>query len=76
MNDSRRKKLAEALAKMQDAKVIIEEVRDEEQESFDNLSEGLQQGDKGQKMEEIVSQLDEAIEACDNADSLVNEAVA
>lgn len=37
--------------------------RDEEQEAFDNMPEGLQQADRGAKMEEAVSAMDEIFNA-------------
>lgn len=65
MNDKTRKLLKSA----------IETIRDEEQEKFDNLPEGLQQSENGQKFEEIVSSLDEAIsnlqDAINNIDSVI-----
>jgi uncharacterized coiled-coil DUF342 family protein len=39
----------------------FEELRDEEQEKFDNLSEGLQQSEKGTNLEDAVSELDSII---------------
>jgi hypothetical protein len=40
---------------------------DQAQESFDNMPEGLQQGENGQEMERCIAQLDSAIEALDEA---------
>lgn len=40
----------------------LEEVRDEEQNKFDNMPEGLQQGDTGMMLEQRVSDLDEWID--------------
>lgn len=36
----------------------LEQIRDEEQEKFDNLPEGFQMGDVGQRLEEHVGDLD------------------
>lgn len=47
MNKQRRTKINEALVLIDRAREILEEVRDEEQESFDNLPEGLQEGERG-----------------------------
>jgi hypothetical protein len=69
MNNDRRKYLATVaplltqitqLAK--EAKTIIETVKDEEQEAFDNMSEGRQQGDKGQEMEAAIAEMDGALD--------------
>ena len=40
----------------------VEEIRDEEQEPFDNLPEGLQSSERGNAMEEAISNLDSAID--------------
>jgi hypothetical protein len=56
MNESRRKRLRVAHE-------LITEVREEEQEAFDNSPEGLQGSARGQAMEEAISNLDEAIES-------------
>jgi len=53
-----------------DIKTAIEELRDEEQEKFDNLSEGLQQSEKGQTLEATVAALDTAIEKCEEVDEI------
>lgn len=47
MNKQRRIRVKDALELIDRARGILEEVRDEEQESFDNLPEGLQEGEKG-----------------------------
>jgi len=46
---------AALVAHIEDAKSQVEEAKDGEQEAFDNLSEGLQQGERGSRMEEVVS---------------------
>ena len=48
-----------------DIKTAIEEIRDEEQEKFENLTEGLQQSERGQNIEYAVQALENAMEACD-----------
>ena len=53
-----------------DVRTMVEEIRDEEQEKFDNLSEGLQASEKGQTLEATVSALDEALTAIDPIDEI------
>jgi F0F1-type ATP synthase membrane subunit b/b' len=53
-----------------DAKTMIEELRDEEQEKFDNLSEGLQASERGQNIEAAVGALDEAMTTCEAIDEV------
>lgn len=45
----------------------IESVRDDYQSSLDNMPEGLQQGDTGQQIEERVSNLDDFVQALNDA---------
>lgn len=49
------------LSEMEDIIADIEFLRDEEQESFDNLPESLQGSARGQAMEEVVDHLDVAM---------------
>ena len=48
MNAARRKRLAEAVDMIASAKEIIEEVKEEEQEAFDNMPESLQGSERGE----------------------------
>ena len=57
---------AKALAEK--AKYIIDDVRDEEQDAFDNLPEGFQIGDRGRQMEENIMNMDSAMDEIDDLD--------
>jgi hypothetical protein len=50
MNAELRKDLVKALSLIEEAKSIIEGVKDAEQEAFDNMPEGLQNGERGEKI--------------------------
>ena len=52
---------------MSEAKEMLEGVKDDEQEYFDNMPESLQGGDKGQAAEAAVSALDDAVNELDGA---------
>jgi hypothetical protein len=52
---------------MQELHDTLESLKDEEQEAFDNLPEGLQQADRGQSMEAIASALDDAVDTLSSA---------
>lgn len=67
MNKPRRKELEKALALIAQAREIIEQCRDEEQEAFDNLPESIQDGMQGEKMSDMIDILDSA---CDDLDSI------
>ncbi|MEM8515121.1 uncharacterized Zn finger protein (UPF0148 family) [Massilia sp. MP_M2] len=68
---------AAVVAKAEEIKAELENVRDEEQESFDNMPEGLQQSDRGQTSEQAIANLDTAINALDEiaADIDLDEAM-
>lgn len=61
MNKQRRNRIAEALELISQARDILEEVKDEEQESYENLPESLQYGERGEQMQENVDSLEEFI---------------
>lgn len=62
MNQDRRKQIDEAAGMLQDALALIEQIRDEEQEAFDNMPESLQQSDRGIASEEAANDLSEAVD--------------
>ncbi|AUX82640.1 hypothetical protein PBI_POCKET_53 [Microbacterium phage Pocket] len=75
MNNQRRKEIQEVISKLADLDALrneikeeIERIRDEEQEYYDNMPEGLQQSDRGYKAEEAASQLDDAAQQLDDLD--------
>lgn len=59
MNKLRRRQIAAAMDLLSEAMSILEHVRDEEQESFDNMPESLQGSERGEAMEEIIYNLEE-----------------
>ena len=67
MNNARRKRLEEASGKLDDAKAIIEEVKEEEQEVYDNLPEPFQQGEQGDQAQAAVEAMDEAYNSIEEA---------
>lgn len=65
MNNARRKSLTAALGLLDEAQAladqafeIVSTIRDEEQEAFDNMPEGLQQAERGEVMSEAISNLE------------------
>lgn len=67
MNNERRKKIAKIIEKLRDVSSELENVRDDEQDSYDNLTEGLQATDRGQYMETCCELLSEALDVIDDA---------
>lgn len=69
MNAARRKALEGILDQLEAAKSATETVASEEREAFDSMPEGLQQGERGQQVEENA----DALEAIDgDFDSLMD----
>ena len=58
-------RLSEYRALFDSVQEDIQTLRDEEQEKYDNLSDGLQQTEGGQDMEAAIQNLDAAIDACE-----------
>ena len=74
MNNIRRKAIQEIMDKLEDLKCDIESLRDEEQEAFDNLPEGIQASERGEAMESAAYNLDEAYESIESVIESLEEA--
>lgn len=75
MNKQRRKMLAEAVDKLNEAMSIVEDARNDEQDAFDNMPESLQYSERGEQMEENISYLEDATDQIDNAISTLQEII-
>lgn len=73
MNNERRKKIRIAKTLIDQARDIIYDVMSDEENAFDNLSEGLQQTMRGERMEENVREMEEAIDKIDEAVDCLDE---
>ena len=67
MNNDRRKQIATVREKVSELAATITELRDEEQEAYDNLPDGIRDGEQGGLMDQAISSLDEAIDALNQA---------
>lgn len=61
MNKEIRKILADYMGQLEQIQQDIVSLQDEEQEKFDNMPEGFQQGENGQKMKNAIQELDDAV---------------
>jgi len=61
MNAKQRKVLDEVFSSLEEIIPKIESIVAEEQEKFDNLSNNLQQSEKGEKFQENANNLDEVV---------------
>lgn len=75
MNAERRKAINAIKETLEGAKSELETLAQEERDAFDNMPEGMQQGDKGQKMEAAAEALDEAVSNVDDVLAQLETAV-
>lgn len=75
MNNTRRKDISDIITKLADLEALkseiqeaLENVRDEEQEYYDNMPEGLQGSDRGYAAESAISNLEDAISMLEDLD--------
>lgn len=52
---------------------LVAEIRDEEQDRYDNLPESVQDGERGERMSEIIDALDNVTTALEEANDYINE---
>lgn len=74
MNDGLRKKLKEANVKLEEAKGIIEEVKNEEEEKLETMPDSFKEGEKGEKIQEGVDNLDQALNGLEDVIAYVDSA--
>ena len=60
MNNARRKEIEKITADLEAIKERIEALQEEEQDAFDNLPESIQYGERGDKMQSAIDNLEYA----------------
>lgn len=73
MNKPRRKELQKALDMINDARDIIEAMKYEEQDAYDNLPEGIQDSERGEQMDENISDLEEVMDGLEEQASMLED---
>lgn len=73
-------KFEELKSEVEDVVTEIEYLRDEEEEAYDNLPEGIQNGERGERMQEVIDSLDSATGQLEDVDvddilSYINDAI-
>lgn len=63
MNAVRRKSISKIWDKLEELKIDLEALADEEREAFENLPEGIQYSERGEAMEEAADNLQEQADA-------------
>ena len=62
MNKQRRQQLYDATAALDEAVAVIQDIHSEEDDAFNNLSEGLQCAKTGESMQEAMDKLDDFVD--------------
>lgn len=75
MNARRRKELKKAMELIEQAWAIVEAVKEEETEAYENLPEGLQNSQQGQNMEEIAYGLEDVVGTLEEQSEYLNEII-
>lgn len=75
MNKVRRKELQKALDLLAEAKIIIDQCREEEQGAFDNMPEGFQASERGEQMEEYIGIMEEAYDHIEDAETNLEDII-
>jgi hypothetical protein len=73
MNKDDRKELESALDMLREAHQIIETLAEQEREKYDNMPEGLQNGERGQAISEAADALEESSGHLDDAINRLEE---
>jgi uncharacterized coiled-coil DUF342 family protein len=76
MNKDRRARIQALLNKLEDIKEDIDFIKDEEQEYYDNMPENFQMGEKGDKAQEAIDNLDYAYSSIEEVVEYLEEALA
>lgn len=76
MNAERRKALTLLQGEMMDIVERLNQLKDEEQDYKDNMPENMQSGEKGDKADTAISELETAIENIESASANIDEAIA
>lgn len=70
MNKERRKRIIDAIAKIES---LVQSILDDEQEAYDNMPESLQYSNNGIASEEAQENLEAAVDALEEAISYLEE---
>jgi hypothetical protein len=73
MNRRKRKRLGKAFDLIAEAEEILEEVKSEEEDSYENLPDNFRDGDKGEEMQNYIEMLDESIGYLQDANSVIEQ---
>ena len=74
MNKARRTRIATLVERMDEIRAELEEIQGDEQEAFDNLPESIAYGERGDRMQEAIDELGEALSYLEEVQEAANRA--
>lgn len=75
MNKNDRKQIAEWIDKLEEIKSGVEGMQSSEEDKFDNLPEGIQESEHGERMTEAIENLGYAVDSIEEAICSLNDAM-
>ena len=75
MNEEKRHRLRDAISMIEKGASVVESVKDDEQDSFDNMPENLQESDRGIAMEDAIGELEDAFSSAKDAIDSIERAM-
>ena len=75
MNAQRRKAISKLIEQIEGIQQDIEMYKDEEEECYYNLPDSIQESERGEAMQDAVSQLEDAYNALDDVISYLEDAI-
>lgn len=76
MNNDRRRQLEDVKDSLDEAIALLNDIKDEEQDAYDNLPESLQASANASKMTDAIDTIDDAISSVEEAQRHIEEAAA
>jgi hypothetical protein len=76
MNTKRRKMIAKAIGSISEARGLLEEVHSDEQSAYDNMPLSIQESERGERMAEVISEIENAVDDLENLESVLEDAKA
>ena len=73
MNAQGRKEIAKYIASLNEIKSKLESMKDDEEMKYDNMPEGLQESERGDQMQEAIEALENACTSLDETIDSLNE---
>ena len=75
MNKMNRKQLSDLISRIETIHEALAEIKDGEEEKFDNMPENLQDSEKGETLSEIIDFLDSASESLNESVESIQNAI-